>query len=106
MRRVYSLVFALAFSAGTVASLPCLCAKDTIDAWSATSGAVDTCGDRYNALVTDAKAALSKGDRNAAIRGLLAARSQLRLCEERDHDSATGVVAIALNSPRLTDCCR
>jgi hypothetical protein len=103
MRRVYSLVFALAFSAGTVASLPCVCAKDTIDAWSA---ATDTCGDRYNALITEAKAALSKGDQHAALHGLIAARSQLRSCEERDHDSATGVVAIALNSPRLTDCCR
>jgi len=96
-------MFALAFSAGTVASLPCVCAKDTIDAWSA---ATDTCGDRYNALITEAKAALSKGDQHAALRGLIAARSQLRSCEERDHDSATGVVAIALNSPRLSDCCR
>ena len=106
MLRVPSLVFALVFSAGTVASLPCVCAKDTIDAWSAAGGTTDTCGDRYNALVTQAKAALTKGDRNAAIHGLIAARSQLRVCEERDHDSATGVVAIALNSPRLTDCCR
>ena len=104
MRRVYSLVFALAFSAGTVASLPCVCAKDTIDAVSA--GATDTCGDRYNALIAQAKAALAKGDRHAAIHELLAAKSQLRVCEERDHDNATGVVAIALNSPRLTDCCR
>lgn len=99
-------MFVLALSAGTVASLPCVCAKDTIDAWSAAAGATDTCSDRYNALVTEAKAALTKGDRNAAIRGLLAAGSQLRACEERDHDSVTGVVAIALNSPRLTDCCR
>ena len=103
MRRVYSLVFALAFSAGTIASLPCVCANDTIDAWSA---ATDSCGDRYNALITEAKSALSKGDQHAALRGLIAARSQLRVCEERDHDSATGVVAIALNSPRLTGCCR
>jgi hypothetical protein len=106
MLRVPSLVFALAFSAGTIASLPCVCAKDTIDAWSAAAGATDTCTDRYNALITDAKSALTKGDRQAAIRGLVSARSQLRACEERDHDSATGVVAIALNSPRLTDCCR
>src|SRR5258708_4483781 len=106
MLRVPSLVFALASSAGTIASLPCVCAKDTIDAWSAAAGATDTCTDRYNALITDAKSALTKGDRQAAIRGLVSAQSQLRACEERDHDSATGVVAIALNSPRLTDCCR
>jgi hypothetical protein len=96
-------MFALALSAGMVASLPCVCAKDTIDAWSA---ATYTCGDRYNALITEAKAALSRGDQHAALHGLLAARSQLRSCEERDHDSATGVVAIALNSLRLSDCCR
>lgn len=106
MPRVPSLVFALALSAGMVASLPCVCAKDTIDAWSAAVGATETCGDRYNSLIAGAKAALSRGDRHAAIHGLLAARSQLRTCEERDHDSATGVVAIALNSPRLTDGCR
>jgi hypothetical protein len=106
MLRVPSLVFALVFSAGTIASLPCVCAKDTIDAWSSSAGATDTCTDRYNALITEAKAALTKGDRQAAIRGLLSARSQLRSCEERDHDTTTGVVAIALNSPRLTDCCR
>ena len=106
MLRVPSLVFALAFSAGTIASLPCVCAKDTIDAWSSSAGATDTCTDRYNALIGEAKTALTKGDQPAALRGLIAARSQLRACEERDHDSATGVVAIALNSPRLTDCCR
>ena len=106
MRRIYSLVFALTFSAGTIASLPCVCAKDTIDAWPAAAGVTDTCSDRYNALIAEAKDALAKGDRHAAIHELLAAKSQLSVCEERDHDSATGAVAIALNSPRLTDCCR
>ncbi len=106
MSRIYSLVFALTFSAGTIASLPCVCAKDTIDAWSVSAGVTETCGDRYNALITTAKAALSRGDQHAALQGLLAARSQLRTCQERDHDSATGVVAIALNSPRRADCCR
>ena len=99
MPRISSLLFVLAFSAGTIASLPCVCAKDTIPAL-ASSG---TCGDRYNALIANAKAALANGDQNAAVRGLLAARSQLRSCEERDHDSATGAAAIALSSPRLTD---
>jgi hypothetical protein len=107
MSRIYSLVFALTFSAGTIASLPCVCAKDTIDAWSVSGIATTvTCTDRYNALIAEAKAALSKGDQHAALRGLIAARSQLRSCEERDHDSATGVVAIALNSLRLSGCCR
>jgi hypothetical protein len=103
MNRIYSLVFALTFSAATIASLPCVCAKDTLDAWSVSMGATDTCSDRYNALVAQAKNALSRGDQHGALQGLVAARSQLRVCEERDHDSATGVVAIALNSPRLTD---
>jgi hypothetical protein len=107
MSRIYSLVFALTLSAGMVASLPCVCAKDTIDAWFVPGiSTPDTCTDRYNALITEAKNALSKGDQHAALRGLIAARSQLRSCEERDHDNATGVVAIALNSLRLTDCCR
>jgi len=106
MRSVSSLLFALAFSAGTIASLPCVCAKDTIDAWSVSAGATGTCSDRYNALIANAKAALAKGDQQAALHGLLAARSQLRSCEERDNDSATGAVAIALNSQRPDDCCR
>ena len=106
MLRVPTLLFALAFSAGTVVSLPCVCVKDTIVASSSASGATGTCGDRYNALIAEAKTALAKGDRHAAIHELLAAKSQLRVCEERDHDNATGVVAIALNSQRLRDCCR
>lgn len=103
MRRVSSLLFVLAFSAGTIASLPCVCAKDTIDVSSASPG---TCSDRYNALIAEAKAALAKGDQPAALHGLIAARSQLRSCEERDHDGAVGAVAIALNSPSLSDFCR
>ena len=100
MPRISSFLFVLAFSAGTIASLPCVCAKDTIAISSASDG---TCGDRYNALIANAKAALANGDQNAAVRGLFAARSQLRSCEERDHDIATGAAAIALNSPRLSD---
>jgi hypothetical protein len=101
MRRVSSFLFVLAFSAGTIASLPCVCAKDTIDAWSVSVGVTGTCSDRYNALIAHAKVALANGDQRAALHGLIAARDQLRSCEERDHDSATGAAAIALNSPRL-----
>src|SRR6266436_353847 len=97
-----TLLFALAFSAGTIASLPCVCANDS--AWMVSAGATSTCSDRYNALLANAKAALAKGDQHAALHGLLAARSQLRSCEERDNDSAPGAVAIALNSQRLTGC--
>jgi hypothetical protein len=106
MRRFSSFLFALAFSAGTIASLPCVCAKDTIDAWTVSDSGPGTCSDRYNALIASAKAALAKGDQPAALHGLIAARSQLRSFEERDNDSATGAVAIALNSPRPVDCCR
>jgi len=39
MRKVVvSLVFALAFSAGTIAGLPRVCGEDMIDAWSASGG--------------------------------------------------------------------
>ena len=103
MRRISSLLFVVAFSAGTIASLPCVCAKDTIDAWSVSAGAIGTCGDRYNALVANAKLALVNGDQHAALHGLIAAKEQLRSCEERDHDIATGAAAIALNSPRLSE---
>ena len=103
MYNVPRILFALVFSAGTIASLPCVCAKDTIVSSLSSTG---TCGDRYNALVSDAKAALTKGDQQGALHGLIAARSQLRVCEERDHDSATGAVAVALNSPRLSGGCR
>ena len=92
MYNVSRILFAIVFSAGTVASLPCVCARDTI----VSSISIGTCGDRYNALVSDAKAALSKGDQRGALQGLIAARSQLRSCEERDHDSAIGAVAVAL----------
>ena len=106
MRTVVSLVFALALGAGAIVGLPRMCGEDTFDAWSASGGAQATCGDQYNALVAEAKAALSKGNQRAALRGLLAARSQLRSCEKRENDSATGAVAIALNSPRLDGSCR
>jgi len=56
----------------------------------------------YNALVARRRRPRwAKGDQHTALTWLLAARSQLRSCEERDNDSATGAVAIALNSPRL-----
>jgi hypothetical protein len=93
MYNVSRILFAVVFSAGTVASLPCVCAKDTI----VSSISIGTCGDRYNALVSGAKSALSRGDQQGALQRLLAARSQLRSCEERDNDSATGAVALALN---------
>ena len=98
MSRIFSLLFALVIGAGIVASLPGVCAQDSIDARSASVGdsGSQTCGDRYNALVAKAKAALIRGDRRATLEGLLAARSQLRVCEEREHERAAGTTAVAL----------
>jgi hypothetical protein len=56
-----------------------------------------TCGDRYNAMLRQAKAALAKGDRNGAIRGLIAARSQLRDCEAHEQLESAPSSALGLN---------
>jgi hypothetical protein len=98
MSTVKSLLFALTLSTGLIATLPCVCAKDTVDAWSASAGGSFTCGDRYNALIKQGKAALTKGDQAGALRSLLAARSQLHQCQQREKENVTGAIAIALNS--------
>lgn len=55
------------------------------------------CGDRYNALLLQAKAALVKGDRNGAVRSLIAARSQLRDCQGRERLDSAPASALGLN---------
>jgi hypothetical protein len=64
-----------------------------------------SCGDRYNAMVSDAKSALVKGDRVGALHSLISARSQLRRCHDREMENATGTVALALNWPVALHCC-
>ena len=59
------------------------------------------CVNQYNSIVTNAKASLAGGDRNGAIRLLLAARSQLGKCEEI-HNNSTASVSLGLNDSTPT----
>ncbi len=99
MRRVSSLVFALSLGVGSITALPCVCAKDSLDAVAASIGESATCGDRYNAMVSGAKSALIKGDQAGALRSLEAAKSQLHRCQDLEEEDATGATALALNGP-------
>ena len=59
---------------------------------------VPDCADGYNALLGQAKASLVKGDRGAAINSLIAAKIQLRTCQELEERNSIAAVAVALNS--------
>jgi hypothetical protein len=54
------------------------------------------CVNQYNSIVSSAKTSLAGGDRNGAIRLLLAARTQLGKCEEI-HNNSTASVSLGLN---------
>ena len=99
MRLRTTILFVSAIVAGSIAGLPCLCAEvpDMIVAVHSgdDSGA---CADRYNALLGQAKASLLKGDRDAAINSLRAAKVQLRRCQELEERNSTAPVAVALKS--------
>jgi hypothetical protein len=57
-----------------------------------------TCTERYNALLEQAKESLVKGDRGAAINSLIAAKIQLRTCQELEERNSSTSVAVALSS--------
>jgi hypothetical protein len=59
-----------------------------------------SCADQYNALLGQAKASLAKGDRGAAINSLLAAKVQIRRCQELEQRNSAAAVAVALHSPQ------
>ena len=105
MSSILRAIFGLVLSAGTIAALPCVCAEGPLNAASASIGDSVSCGDRYNAMVSDAKSALVKGDRVGAVHSLISARSQLRRCNDRERENATGAVALALNWPAATHSC-
>jgi hypothetical protein len=98
MPKFSSLVFALALVVGSIASLPRVCAEGPAGSAAAESRDGSSCADRYNALLGQAKASLVKGDRGAAINSLIAAKNQLRSCEELEERNPTASVAVALNS--------
>jgi hypothetical protein len=103
MRRVSSLVFALAIGAGSIGVLPCVCAKDSFGAVSTSLGDSSTCDDRYNAMIAGAKSALMRGDRIGSLRSLKAAKSQLYRCQDLEKDT-TGATSLALDGPVAIAC--
>jgi len=98
MPKFTSLVFALALVIRSIASLPRVCAEGPDGSVAAESRDRSSCADRYNALLGQAKASLVKGDRGAAINSLIAAKIQLRTCQQLEERNSTTAVAVALNS--------
>ena len=88
MRTRFGFVVLTIFIIGSIASLPRVCAEDSLELTT-------TCGDHYNALVARAKTALASGNRSAAVAALLAAKDQLRRCEDRE---STTAIAISFNA--------
>ena len=99
MRLRSTILFVFAIAAGSIAGLPCVCAEGPDMA-----GGVhlredsSACADRYNLLLGQAKAALLKGDRDAAIDSLVTAKVQLRRCQEQEERNSNAAVGIALNN--------
>jgi hypothetical protein len=97
MRIGITILFAAVFAVGSIASLPRSCAEGPEGAAAETHNG-SSCADRYDALLGQAKASLVKGDRGAAINSLIAAKIQLRTCQELEERNSTAAVAVALNS--------
>jgi hypothetical protein len=98
MRIGTTILFAAILAVGSIASLPRLCAESPDGSVAAESRDGSNCVDRYNALLGQAKASLVKGDRGAAINSLIAAKVQLRTCQELEERNSTVAIAVALNS--------
>jgi hypothetical protein len=98
MRIRTTVLFATVLAVGSIASLPRLCAEGPDGSVAAESGDSSSCVDRYNALLGQAKESLVKGDRGAAINSLIAAKIQLRTCQELEERNSTVSVAVAVNS--------
>ena len=97
MRIGTTIVLAAVVTVGSIASLPRMCAEGSDG--SSRVGLHDTsCGDRYDALLVQAKASLIKGDRAGAINSLVAARHQLLHCQEMEERNSIAAIAVALNS--------
>ena len=88
---------------GSIAGLPRLCAEGPDGSAAAEAHDAPSCTDRFNALLAQAKASLVKGDRVAAINSLVAAKGQLRTCQEQEERNSTAAIAVALSSAKL-DC--
>lgn len=97
MRMGTTIVFATILAVGSIASLPRSCAEGPDGSGEPGSRDDSICADRYNALLGQAKASLVKGDRGAAINSLIAAKIQLRTCQELEEQNSIAAVAVALN---------
>jgi len=93
MSRLANLLFISALAIGSITSLPRVCAEGSDHVTKVES----TCGDHYNALLTQAKAALTHGNRAAALNSLVAAKAQLRICQEREEHNSVAAVAVAMD---------
>jgi hypothetical protein len=98
MRTTTTILFTAVVAVGSIASLPRLCAEGPNGSVAAESRDGSSCADRYNALLGQAKASLVKGDRDSAINSLIAAKIQLRTCQELEERNSTAAVAVTLNS--------
>lgn len=99
MRSVSTVVFVMALVIGSMTSLPRVCAEGSDASASTFVGDSGTCGDRYNALVEQAKASLIRGDRAGAVGSLVAAKAQLLRCQELEERNSVATIAVALNWP-------
>ena len=103
MRKSLTLLLVAIFMTGSATGLPRRIAEGPGSSRLRSSDESSACGDRFNALIIQAKESLLKGDRNRAINSLMAAKVQLRHCQELEERNPTGAVAVALNSP-LSAC--
>ena len=94
MTKTITLSLAFAIVAGSIAFLH----RPTSHASERSTISDRTCGDEYNAIVLKAKQSLARGDRAAAIGGLIEAQNQLRHCEELQERNAQAPSSVALNS--------
>jgi len=98
-RKLSTLLVLLGLTAGAIAALPRLYAQGSDANVSPAMDDSGNCIDHYNALVKGAKAALIKGDRAGAIHSLVAARTELRHCQQLEEREAAGETALAFNWP-------
>jgi hypothetical protein len=94
MTKTITLSLAFAIVAGSIAFLH----RPITHASEKSSYSDTTCGDEYNSIVLKAKQSLARGDRAAAIGGLIQAQNQLRHCEELQERNAKAPSSVALNS--------
>ena len=94
MTKTITLSLALAIVAGSIFILH----RPITHASEKSSFSDATCGDQYNTLVLKAKQSLARGDRAAAIGGLIEAQNQLRHCEELQERNAKAPSSVALNA--------